>query len=259
MMQWRVLFKKEMIENWRNKKWIWVPLVIILLAIMDPISNYYMPQILESVGGLPDGTVLEFPEFAPPEVVMMSLGQLSSLGVLVIVLMSMGTIAGERKSGISELIFVKPVSSFNYITSKWAALLVLIWVSLFLGMLVSWYYTNILFGELSFMALLQITFFFGLWLMLVISLSIFYNTLFKTPGAVAFLTILTIILMSIITQVFAHVLEWSPNNLSAHILEMLMTEEIPSDLIGSAGITILISLFLLGFSVIALKNKELAA
>lgn len=254
-MQWLILFKKEMIENWRNKKWVWVPLVIILLAIIDPISNYYMPQIIESVGGFPDGTVLEFPEFAPPEAVLMSLGQLSSLGILVIVFMSMGTISGERKSGVSELILVKPVSHFNYITAKWTALLVLVWVSLFLGMLVSWYYTNILFGDLSFTAFLLIVFFYGLWYMLVITLVIFYNTLFKNPGMVAFFTILTIMIMSIITQIFGHVLEWSPNNLTDHILKMLMTEDIPSQLVGSAGITIAISAALLVFSVIRFKNK----
>ena len=101
-MQWMTLFNKEMMENWRNKKWIWVPLVLILLAILDPISNYYLPQIIEVVGGLPDGAIINLPEFAPADVVMMSLSQLSSLGVLVIVLMAMGTIASERKSGVSN-------------------------------------------------------------------------------------------------------------------------------------------------------------
>src|SRR5699024_8594205 len=139
--------------------------------------------------GMPDGTVLELPEFTPPEVIMMSLGQLSALGVLVITLISMGTIAGERKNGVSELVLVKPVSFHNYITAKWASLMLLVWISLFLGIFISWYYVNILFGELSFLALLQIVFFYGLWLTLVVSLSIFYNTLLKTPGLVAFLTI----------------------------------------------------------------------
>ncbi|MDY0407538.1 hypothetical protein [Paracerasibacillus soli] len=58
-MQWLILLQKEMVENWRNFKWIWVPLVFILLAIMDPISTYYLPQILEAVGGLPEGAVFE--------------------------------------------------------------------------------------------------------------------------------------------------------------------------------------------------------
>ncbi|UJL47307.1 ABC transporter permease subunit [Virgibacillus sp. NKC19-16] len=257
-MQWSTILKKEMLENWRNMKWIWVPLVIILLAIIDPISNYYLPQIIESVGGMPDGASIDLPEFAPADVVMMSLGQISSLGVLVIVLMSMGIIAGERKSGVSELILVKPVSYRNYVTAKWAALLLLVWGSLFLGMLASWYYTNILFGELSFVELLQIVFFYGLWLTLVVTLSVFYNTLCKTPGLVASLTIITIIVMSIITQVFGHILTWSPNNLSSHIHEMLITGSLSSDLVATGFVTIAITIILLVASIFAFKNKELA-
>ncbi|RDW17455.1 ABC transporter permease [Oceanobacillus chungangensis] len=257
-MQWMTLFRKEMIENWRNKKWIWVPIVFILLASMDPVSNYYLPQIIESVGGLPEGTVIELPDFAPSEVVMMSLGQLSSLGVLVVTLMSMATIAGERKSGVLELILVKPVAYRNYITAKWTVLIILVWVSLLLGMLGSWYYINILYGELSIQSMLLVVLFYGLWLTLVVSVSIFFNTLFKTPGIVAFLSIATIIFMSVVTQIFSHILEWSPNNLTLYIMEMLQTESIPSELIWTAIVTIIISIGLLIAAIITLRTKELA-
>ncbi|WP_342028694.1 ABC transporter permease [Oceanobacillus limi] len=250
------LFKKEMLENWRNKKWVWFPLVIILLSILDPISSYYMPQIIDSVGGLPDGTVLELPDYTPPEVVIMSLGQLSSLGVLVIVLMSMGTIAGERKSGVAELVLVKPVSYKNYVTAKWASLILLVWISLFLGLFVGWYYINILFGDLTFLHLLQITFFYGLWLTLVVTLVIFYNTWIKTPGLVAFLTIATIMIMSLITQVFGHFLDWSPNKLSNHIFESLMTDQASTDLIATGSVTIFISVLLLVASIYCFRIRS---
>lgn len=255
-MQWTTLFQKEMLENWRNFKWIWVPLAIILLAIMDPITTYYLPVIIESVGGMPEGAVFEMPTPLPNEVVMMSLSQLSSLGVLIIVLMSMGTIAGEIKSGVSELILVKPVSYLNYITSKWASLLVIVWLSLFLAMTTSWYYTNLLFGELSFMLLLQTVGFYGLWLMLVVTLCIFYNTLFKMPGLVAALTIITIMVMSIVTNIFDHLLTWSPIKLSEHIQEMLVFNEVSTDLITTALVTVGIIGILLVSSVYIFRRKE---
>ncbi|WP_163971022.1 ABC transporter permease [Oceanobacillus halotolerans] len=257
-MQWMTLFKKELLENWRNVKWIWVPLVIILLAILDPLANYYMPQIIDMAGGMPEGTAFELPEFSPADAVMMSLGQLSTMGVLVIVLMSMGTISGERKSGVSELILVKPVSYWNYVSAKWTSYLLLIWLSLFLGLFVSWYYINLLFGELSFVAFIQVVFFYGLWLTFVISLSIFYNTLVKLPGLVAFLTIATIIAMSGITQVFSHVLAWSPNMIAQHIHEMLLIEQIPGDLIGAAIVTFILSILLIIGATFTLQKKELA-
>lgn len=256
-MQWMTLFKKEMLENWRNFKWIWVPLVITLLAIMDPITTYYMPVILDSVGGLPEGAVFEMPEPPPVDVIMMSLGQLSSLGILIIALISMGTIAGEIKSGVSELVLVKPVNYFSYITSKWTSLLLIVWISLIVAMTTSWYYINLLFGEITFTSLLYVIFFYGLWLSFVITLSIFYGTLFKVPGLVAAMTILTTIGMSIITSLFGKHLTWSPNNLSQHIQKALLNEMVSSDLMITAIITISLIIVLLISSYFTFRKKEL--
>lgn len=257
-MQWTTLLQKEILENWRNYKWVWVPLVMILIACMDPISTYYLPQIIDAVGGLPEGSALDIPEYLPSDIVMMSLSQFSSLGVLMIVLMSMGAIASERKSGVLELTLVKPVSYKNYITAKWMSLLLLVWLAFILGMIASWYYVNLLFGELSFISLLNVILFFGLWLSLVISLSIFYNSLVKTPGLVAFFTILTVMIMSVVTKIFANYLAWSPSNISDHIHQMLVSGDISADLLGSAGITIIMIIFLLAGSIYAFRTKELA-
>lgn len=257
-MQWITLFKKEMVEFWRNKKWIWFPLVMILLAIMDPISNYYLPQIIEATGGLPEGTTIELPDYTPPEVIMMSLGQFSSLGVLVIVLMSMGTIASERKSGVSELILVKPVAYRNYITAKWAALLVLVWGSLLIGILASWYYITILYGDLAFGSLLLVVLFYGLWLTLVVTVSIFYNTLFKSVGVVGFLSILTIMLVGLVTRIFGRFLSWSPIHLSDHIFDMLMMDHMSSELFATALVTLAMTIVLLILSIFTFKTKEMA-
>ncbi|WP_188633688.1 ABC transporter permease [Lentibacillus kapialis] len=255
-MQWWALFQKELIENIRNVKWIWVPLIMILIAIMDPLTNYYLPQIIEATGGMPEGSEIQLPEYQPSDVVMMSLGQFNTIGVLIIALISMGTIAGELKNGVSELILVKPISSLNYITAKWASFALLTLVGFSLGMLASWYYINLLFGELSLETLLQILFFYGLWLLLVVTLSIFYNTLFKTQGLVAFLTIATVILMSAITTIFSHVLNWSPNRISIYIQQLVVTGNVSSELIGAAIVTLIIIVLLIAASLMAFRKKN---
>jgi len=258
MMQWMTLFRKEALENWRNYKWIWVPLVITLLTIMDPITTYYMPQIIDAVGGVPEGATFDIPIPSPSDAMMMSLGQLSSLGVLVIILISMGTISGERKNGVTELILVKPIAYRNYIMAKWFSLILIISLALTIGLFMSWYYINLLFGDLSFLTLLQVIFFYGLWLVLVATISIFYNTLFRSPGLVAAFSIITIMLMSIVTSIFSHILPWRPSKLSSHIQETLITNELSIDLIGSAVVTIVISAVLLLASIYIFRTKELA-
>ena len=259
MRQWQILVKKELIAGFRDKKWIWVPLVLILLAVMDPVSNYYLPQILESVGGLPDGAVFEMPEVTATDAIAMSIGQLSSLGVLIFVLISMGTIAGERKSGVAELILVKPISYTTYIMSKWTGLLALVLVSYTISMLFAWYYIGLLYTFIPAGDFLFLLFFYGLWFILVATLSIFYNTVFKSPGLVAFGTIATIIVLSVITSLFGQKLNYSPSNLSNHALNYLQTGEIQGALIGSAVTTIVISALLLVWSIYIFQTKEHAS
>ncbi|HAQ07252.1 MAG TPA: ABC transporter permease, partial [Bacillus bacterium] len=145
MNQWLTLFNKEVLEMARNYKWIWVPITFIVLGVMDPLTTYYMPQILDSVGGLPEGAVIEIPTPTAIEVFIMSMSEYQTIGILIIVLSMMGIVAGERKSGVAQLILVKPVSHISFITSKWASSLVLMLLSLFLGLLASWYYTGVLF------------------------------------------------------------------------------------------------------------------
>ncbi|WP_077702753.1 ABC transporter permease [Virgibacillus dokdonensis] len=242
----KVLFKKEVLENWRNKKWIWVPLVFILLAIMDPITNYYLPEILESVGGLGDGAVIELPTFSPADAIMMSVSQYSTLGVLVIVLLSMGIISGERKSGVIELVLVKPVSYTKFVLAKWLSLLLLVFAAFIIGMTASWYYTNILYGEITFSMLLAVIFYYGLWLLLVCTVSIFFNTVTQSPGIVAFATIGTTAVISLVTSLLGTRLAWSPTNLSVYIQELLVTGDVSSELMYTTIISIvLIALILL--------------
>src|SRR5699024_12811597 len=105
-------------ENWRNRKWIWVPLVFILVAVMDPVTYYFLPQIIELSGGLPEGAVLEMPKMQPAEVAATSLESLSTYGIVILALFTMCAISGVIKSGVIEMILVKPVKYSHYIIAN---------------------------------------------------------------------------------------------------------------------------------------------
>lgn len=257
-MQWKTIYRKEMLEYWRNFSWIWMPIVFIILAIMDPLTTYYMPIILDNVGGLPEGAAIEIPEIAPAEALMMSLSEFSMFGVLIINLITMGTIAGERKSGVVELILVKPIHYATYISSKWAAKLTLILFSLFSGLLISWYYVNLLFGDISLLALIQTSVFYALWIIFIVTVAIFFSCLFKSSSIVLAASIGSLLGMFSVYTIFSHKLIWFPNSLSTHIHEMLQTGVISNDLWITSIITVVSSIVLLFFSFYIFQKKELA-
>ncbi|MGR9047167.1 ABC transporter permease [Halobacillus faecis] len=256
-MQWLIIYNKECLESARNYRWIWVPLVFILFCIIDPLTTYYLPQILESTGGLPEGATFDIPTPPPANVFMMSISQINTLGVLVITLITMGTIAGERKSGVAELILVKPVSYTAYVTAKWAAHVTIILLSIFIGLLASWYYVQLLFGDISFIHVMSTAAFYALYIIFVISLSLFMNTWTKIPGLVLFLTISMIIVLNLITSVFSHLLEWSPTQITAHLPFLLRSGEVEQDLWMAGLITILLIIFLLFGAIQTLKRREI--
>jgi len=222
---------------------------------MDPITNYFLPEIIESVGNLPEGAVIELPTPTTSEALMMSLEQLGTLGILIIVLTFMGTIANERKSGVAELILTKPVRYAYYVSAKWVSWNLLIWVSLLIAFFINWYYIQILYGDVAIILVLKIVFFYGLWMSFVITVTIFYNTLFISQGIVAFMSLGTVILLHLFSAIFINRFTWLPNNISEHIYLLVESNSLPDKLVTTSLVTVGLIIGLLLLSIGQLKRQ----
>ena len=258
MNQWLTLFNKELLEMWRNFKWIWLPLVFIILGMTDPLSSYYMPIIIETVGGLPEGAVLEIPKPQANEVMLMVINQFNMLGLLIIVLSAMGTVASERKSGLAAMILVKPIPIANYITAKWASLILITAVTLFFGYLSGWYYTSILFGSIDFTVFLKSYFLLMLWFIFVLTVTLFFSAIVKVGGLAGFITLATIIVLSITTNILSDWMLWSPAQLSDSIGSIIMVGTLAEGFWLTFSSTIIIIALLITLSVKLFSKKELA-
>ncbi|MEH6995591.1 ABC transporter permease [Neobacillus drentensis] len=259
MSQWMTLFQKEILEMWRNFKWIWVPITFILLGVSEPVTSYYLPQIIKSFGGLPEEAIIDIPPPTAGAVLASGLSQYSTLGVLIIVLGTMGVIAGERKSGVAAMILVKPVSYLSYITSKWAGSLLLVWFSLFIGYLSTWYYTGQLFEWVAFGEFFQSFVLYGLWLTVILTVTVFFSSALLSPGMAGFISLALALVVSIISGVLSHLLEWSPSQLTSYASALLTTGNLPNDTLPASLIGILLIVILLWLSVFLFKKKELAS
>ncbi|MGO4888336.1 ABC transporter permease [Anaerobacillus sp. MEB173] len=258
MNQWLTLFNKELLEMWRNFKWIWLPLVFIILGMTDPLSSYYLPVILEIFGGLPEGAVLEIPKPTSNQVLLMAMNQLNTLGMLIIVLAFMGIIASERKSGLAAIILVKPIPISKYITAKWVSLLLIGMISLFLGYFTGWYYTTVLFGPVAFGLFLKSFLIFALWYLFILTMTLFYSAIVKVSGLAAFLTLFTIIVLSVATNLLGDFMNWSPAQLTDSIGSLVMVGQVADSFWLPVMMTILLSAAMVISAVTIFKNKELA-
>ncbi len=221
MRQWLVLLRKEMLELWRSYKWLWVPLVFILLGAMQPAATHYMPQLIDTFGGLPEGAVIEIPTPEPGAVIGELLGQFGTIGLLVLALSAMGTVVAERNSGAAAMLWVKPVSFTAYLAAKWAAYCLLILVALLLGQLAAWYYTDILIGPFPIGDVLSSALVFALWLVFIVAVLIFASVFLRSAAAVAFVTLAVALLLSVLTSLFGAAMSWSPAALPSYATALL--------------------------------------
>jgi ABC-2 type transport system permease protein len=259
MSQWIVLFQKEVLEMWRNFKWVWVPITFILLGVSEPLTSYYLPQIIDSLGDLPDGAVINIPPPSAEAVLAAGFSQYSTIGVLIIVLGSMGIIASERKSGVAAQILVKPVSYLSYVTSKWAGGVLLVWFSLLMGSFATWYYTGQLFDWIPIGEFVQAFLLFGLWLSVVLTVTVFFSSILLSPGMAGFISLAIILVISIVSGTLAHLLEWSPSQLPSYSSALLLTREIPDHTLSASITALIIIAILLSLSTFIFKKKELAS
>ncbi|MDF2927390.1 MAG: transporter permease [Paenibacillaceae bacterium] len=216
MRQWLLIYRKEMLEMRRSGKWLWVPIVAILLSVMNPVTSYYMPQILDKAGNLPEGTIIQIPLPSAPEVMMETLSQFGTMGVLILVLASMGIVAGERESGVASIIMVKPVSHLSFITAKWAGILTLAMASFAAGYASAWYYTELLIGHVPVARSLASMGAYSLWLAFVLTVTVMMSTWLRGNGAVAFVSLFATAAIFILTGVFGQYLLWSPARMADH-------------------------------------------
>lgn len=258
MSQLLTLTSKEFLEMGRNYKWIWVPVAFILLGVMDPLTTYYLPDILKASGGLPEGAIIEIPTPSAGEIFMTSMGEFQTIGILILVLATMGTIAGERKSGVAQLILVKPVSYFFYIFSKWISGIILFIASLFIGLLACWYYTGVLFDFIPFDQFIAAFGLYGLWIGLVITIVLFFSAIFKHPGVAGAVSLVAIILVNLLGSKLSHVMDWSPTQLITYAGNLILADSIAKDAWISILVSILFIMLLLFLSVFIYKRKELA-
>ncbi|HBZ82362.1 MULTISPECIES: ABC transporter permease [Brevibacillus] len=143
------MIRKEFHELMKTYKILIVPIVFIALMITQPITMKMLPEILANSTGLPKGTVINIPTPSAPEVLSTAISKFSSLGTFVLILVAMGTIAGEKASGVASMVFVKPVSRAKYYLAKAVTYYALTVGSMLIGIGITAYYTQLLFGQLD--------------------------------------------------------------------------------------------------------------
>ncbi|CAI9396768.1 ABC transporter permease [Niallia sp. Sow4_A1] len=250
------LFQKEMLESKRNGKWIWLPVVMMILGVSQPISTYYMPQIIEKAGNLPVGAKIEFPVPTGAEVLAATLSQYGTIGTLLFVLATMGIISHERQNNVLTLIMARPVSAFQYIASKWSSQVIIALSSLFLSYVLTWYYTNLLFSPVPWIDVLTSFLIYSLWIIFILTFTIWIATLLRNTGGIAGVSLTFLAALSLLTGLITKYMKWSPATLRNGATSILMHNQSNDIFLLPIFTTILSSIILLALAVFTFRRLE---
>ena len=249
-----ILFQKEWRENVRNFKILWIPLVFLLFGITEPLMNYYLPQILGAVGNMPEGMIFQLPEFTPEQIVMSTISQYQFIGLLVVILGFAGIIARERMNGTATLLYVRPISYFSYVFSKFAIMSILVICSVILGLLANLYYTYILFGTVDTGAFFGFLGTYIVWLLFVISIVLFSSAVFPT-GIASAVSLLLVLVVQLIDSLLGAYWTISPWKLPMYAGQVLNGSTNISPFVWSLSITLLaLTVFLAGTVYFSKRN-----
>lgn len=191
MQQFRTLLLKEWRDSVRSFKILWIPLVFILLGVSDPLVNYFMDDIMKSVGNMPEGFSMTLPEFQPADLLAASTGQFQSIGLIVLIAAYIGIFSRERQNGTATLLYVRPISFTSLFFSKWVVASAIAVISAIAGYMGSIYYTVLLYGTVDWMKFLAMLTTYCVWLLFVMAITVAMSAAFSTAVA-ATITLLLI-------------------------------------------------------------------
>ena len=174
-----VLLKKELREHLKTYRLLIVVAVFLFFGLGTPLMFHYLPSLMENTGEMK----VTVPDFTATDVVNEYFGTITQIGLLVVLLVAMGSVARERERGTAMMTLSKPVGYGAFIASKLAALSIIFGLGIVLGAIACYFYTGILFGELSGSSFLIANLLIGLFFLVCIAATLMCSTLFRSQLA----------------------------------------------------------------------------
>ena len=174
------LFKKEIKEQYRTHRLLIVGGVFLFFGLTTPLTLKYLPEIIRLAGE-------QIPLEIPPPTAAQSLAEYAStigqLGILIAVLIAMGSVAGELRLGTAIITLSKPVSRAAFIISKLMAMSITFLVSLVIASLFCFGYTVWLIGPADTGAFIGLNLLLALFLVFCLAVTLLFSSLFRNSLA----------------------------------------------------------------------------
>ncbi|MDD4635085.1 MAG: ABC transporter permease [Dehalococcoidales bacterium] len=245
------LLKKEVTGQLRTYKLVIVAGIFLFFGISTPFLLKYLPEILKLAG---EGMIIEL----PPPTAVQSLAEYAStigqVGLLLAVLLGMGSISGEMKSGTAIMTLSKPVSRSSFVGAKMIALSLTFLLSLAAASIVSFIYTVLLIEGASVAGYVGLNLLLALFLMFCLAITLFCSSLFRRSLAAGGTAIALLISQAALSAI-PIIGDYMPGKLMGWGVNLISGN--PDEYWGALAVTAVLTVLSLYFAQKILRNKDL--
>jgi ABC-2 type transport system permease protein len=207
-----VLLRKELLEQWRTLRLPVVAAVFLLTGLSSPLLARFTPELIDALGG---GLIqIQLPTPTAADAVDQLIKNVSQFGILVAVLLAMGSVATEKERGTAGMILTKPAGRGAFLVAKLVGIGGTLAIAVALAAISAWFYTFVLFealpvGGFAASAVLQ-----WLAIMAFAAITFLASTLTKSALAAAGIGVVAFIVIGVLS-IFPAVVPYLPVGLGA--------------------------------------------
>lgn len=253
-----VLLQKEWLEAGRSYKLLWLPVVFMLLGMLQPLTYYYLPDILQMVGGLPEGMNIALPEFTAEDAMASTLSdQFDQLGLIILVISMMGIIVSDKNNGMLTFILTRNTTLTEYLTGKWLGQAIIIAAAITAGFIMAAFYTSLLYSAVPFARVVAGLGIYYIWSLFILTLTLTLSAVLSRATAVAVVTIISLMILKALTGIGSGFQTFNPAYLTNHAINLIVGGEVLPHFITTGAVTLGLIVVLLLLSKAYLSRKEL--
>lgn len=135
---------KEILEMVRTSRLLIWTVVCMVFGIISPLTAYYLPDIISTFGATENIAIL-FGEITYQDSIEQYIKNFGQIGTIVLILMSMGSVASEKVDGSVQFLLVRPVGTMGILGAKIVSLSIQLAIGLLGAMVTMGFYTWYLF------------------------------------------------------------------------------------------------------------------
>lgn len=246
--------KKEVLENLRTHKVLILMIVFLLFGMMSPLTAKLMPEIFKSLAL--DGIVITIPEPTDLDAYAQFFKNTSQMGLLVVLLVFGGMLSSEITKGTLINMVTKGLSRPVVILSKFTVASLLWTLTLLASFATTIGYTAYLFGSDVQPNLLFSIFCLWLFGLFLLACLLFFSSF--TSGNFAGLALTAVsLLILLLLDIFPRLHALNPIALASLNTALLSGAAQISDLSLPVGVTLGLTILLLGSSMMVFRRRKL--